>query len=310
MVRRDITFQGICLKLHSLSPSFCSESDLDQFRGAVNMSTKMIKIITDDRIGYLLIILLIVTASYVSINITGEIHPAARGFYNAIEALKPGDMVIIQSEVRTMMAWEFYAAGTAGVKRILEKGANIIWYSVYDEAQMNDIILFNELFGSPFQKNPMYGERFIYLGYVPFSVSSVYQMAVSLRSIRPTDFFGKSLDDFPISKNVDSAGDFQLCYGISRPQELMPPYWMEQGVPVICAGDSGYSEFIKDYNSGILAGLLAGVKFGYAYEQMIGEPGKSFRFNTSMIFLSLLQIFGIIGINVVWLSQRKLKVEK
>jgi len=267
------------------------------------------KVLTDDRFGYFIIILLLVASSYVPLTISGEVHPAARGFYDTIESLKPGDTVMLGSNVRTMLAWEFYATGTSSIKRCLEKGANIIWWSGNDEALINDIRLMNEILGSPFQKSSMYGTRFVYLGYFPTSVPTVAQIAKSIRSVTTTDLFGTSLDEMEATKNIDSGSDVQLCYVLGEPQSFTPPYWNERGVPCVVVGDSGYSEFIKDFNAGIMKGVLAGVKFGYAYEQLIGKPGKSFGFNTGMIFLSLLQIFGIIVINVIWLLQKQSKVK-
>jgi len=266
------------------------------------------KLITDARFQQTLMLSLVILGAFVPMSIKLRPSEFVQGTYAVIDALKPGDNVILPS---TMAGWayqEILFGSKPIIAHLLEKDVNILWISNSADTVPNDEFQLNELYGTPYWKNPNYGTKFVYCGYAAINWIS---FADNIRATVSRDVRGTSFDQLPMTKNIKTAADFKAVMGRVTGDTIktIASSWnVKYGVKVVeCESSGAISAFIDVYRGGMLQGIIAGVRGGAEYEALRGQLGAATRFQTSIVYVVLMVIGGIIINNIYRVGIKKYK---
>lgn len=121
--------------------------------------------------------------------------------------------------------------------------------------------------------NAEYGEDYVFLGYSVGSSIVILSMGENIRQIFPVDYYGTSVDEYPIMEGVENYDDILLSISLSG--STFPDAWVlyaheryganiAAGVTAVMAAD--YYPYLQ---TGQMIGLLGGLKGAAEYEKLI-----------------------------------------
>lgn len=272
--------------------------------------TSVSKIAGDPRFIQIIAIVFVILANNIAAVWVQGVPNYVTDFYNNIEKLQPGDKVLILSSNWVAGEREINTIGVAVLKRMLEKGATIIWYCGGTFAQTADMNELNIVLGSPFTNNPLYGERIVFIGYIAGAPMIYYTLADNPKQIAKTDYLGTDLNAMKATMDWNSAKDLKMAilWGVAgaEPPYATAAFKIKWGTTLLETGDGGiYSWTGQYYVSGQIIGILAGTRCGAMYEQLLGKPGLSQSFLTAMISLTWYLVAAIVVVNILYFATRK-----
>jgi len=258
------------------------------------------------KIIFLLLIIIITVPLVRPFPVFVPISDHTRNFYNVIDTLEPGSVVLIGTNVATRDI-ENYPMGVATLKHLKTKDAKIITYCFWADAAMGTEWLYHD---SGYDKL-IYGTDYVHLGLVPGEDAALSSFCLDMVSTKPVDHHGNPIADMPIFQNVKSIEDVDLVitFGGGTPG---PDNWARIAIIpynklAIVAVTADFAARMYDYiRLGIFTGALMGQRGCVEYESITGFAGRA----TSMyapIFLShiLLLILMVIGNGVYLYNIRK-----
>jgi hypothetical protein len=229
----------------------------------------------------------------------------ARRAYSIIDALQPGDLVLMAPDFQAGSWASCGPSGTAILKHMQVKGAKVVFLSGYrpDAAPLADQLVKNAGLD-----NKKYGEDYVQLGYVPGEETFVAAIAKDFRANVKTDVHGTSIDQIPILQNVDDPGDFKLVVCLASSET--PVWWIRQwnipfGVQIITANTGATVGGILAWypDKGVSAYLDDAAGAGQ-YEYISGFPGAATRLLGMQNITHLWVILWIVLGNIAYLAQK------
>jgi len=258
---------------------------------------------------------------FVAIPLPIRVSPASRGFYDAIEALQPGDVVYLAVDYDPGSKPELEPMLYACLEHILRKDLKIVAATLWPagppllEASLNDMAR------DKFHRT--YGTDYVNLGFKEGKENTMNLLGKSFREVFPTDSYGTPVGELPLmaakkpdgSWMVDNFGDVKLLVNISAGypgtkewvQQVRTRYdiRMVSGCTAVSA-----PEYYAYLSSGQLVGLLGGLSGAAEYEDLIGAPGWGIK---GMAAQSLghvtIVIFILIG-NVLFFINRRARARQ
>lgn len=231
----------------------------------------------------------------------------SQGVYNALEALEPGDVVILSIN-GGVSAWpEILPAMLSCCRMVVRQDAKlIVWGFGHVDIDITWEKIKTEVpeIGTQWA----YGEDYAYFGYLPNQETTVQLLSEDIRRVFSEDTQGNAIDSLPIMQNVNSHEDISLVI-TSDTGEVAMQYirqWASAyNKPLATIGIAmGGSSNIPFYKSGLLVGMSIGSRGGAEMEKLVGVLGEATVTMDSINVSHILFILAIILTNVIFFIRR------
>lgn len=257
----------------------------------------------DRRWLYAILFVNIVVFLLSPVRLRAPISPPVQKFYDEIESLRPGDLVMISSNWSASTLAENQPQLEAVLKHLMRKGVHFTFISI--EAQSRDISLrlakrLTEEAGYE------YGKQWAHFGFVPNLIVAIKGMVNDLPATIKQDVTGTPIQQLPVTKGIKSLKDYKMVIDITPSGTV--PIWISYSPKEVrilyCPTSVMAAEAYTYLDSGQVKGMITGAKGAQEYEQLLGITGLGAPFANAISFSHVLIIFFILLGNFALLMQR------
>jgi len=231
-------------------------------------------------------------------------------FYNQVEALHEGSLVLLAVDFEAGYAGEMRMAAQAVIERLMSKNIPLVLVSTVPAGP----VMAENLLQKAHQNNPGYSldDRVINLGYLAGGITSLQELARAPFEAARYDFHRKSsltpdaaqiAWTLPVLSGTSDLTRFAMVIVLSDSVDTGRA-WIEQvqpvleSTPMLLVTSAQSSPVLQSYAySGQAKGLLSGLAGGTAYRQLVQQPGSSlYEYSAYRAGLWLAVILVLIGI--------------
>lgn len=237
------------------------------------------------------------------------VSKSVRDVYDAIEALEPGDLVLLQSDFDPASMPEIYPFLRAAARHLAQKKAKIVAAELWPAAPP---LVSGVLAEVAKEFNLVEGEDYVHLGFKVGSQLVMIQMGEDLWNAFPTDIRKVPVAQIPLMQRARKLSDFALMVNVSsgfpgakewvQYAQTRFNFKMVAAVTAVMAPD-----VIPYYQAGQLSGLAGGMAGSAEYEKLLGVKGTATAGMDVLSFGHLLIIVAIVLGNVSYFATRKKK---
>jgi len=258
----------------------------------------------DRRILYAILAVNIVAALMARVAIEPDIPPPVKRFYDTIEALQPGDMVMVSSTWSAGTLAENQPQFEAVLKHLMRKRVRFTIISFAPPARDISHRLARRLtedFGY------VEGKDWAHFGYAPDIIIAVKGMSEDIVQAIRQDVRRVPIAELEVMKGVKSLKDYKLVVDVTPSDTLT--YWISYRPPnlkiLYCPTSVMAAEAYTFLDSGQILGMITGAKGAYEYERLLGIVGLGTRFINAIQFSHALIIVFILLGNFAMFMQRR-----
>lgn len=257
----------------------------------------------DRRWLYLTLFVSIIVFLLLPVRLTAVISPPVRKFYDAIERLQPGDIVMVSSNWSASTIAENQPQLEAVLRHLMRKKVRFTLMSV--EAQSRDISLrlANRLTKEYGYK---YGKDWAHFGFYTDLIVAIKGMTNDLPATVKQDVKGTPASQLEVLKGVKSLKDYKMVIDVTPSGTI--PYWISYRpknlIVLYCPTSVMAAEAYTFLDSGQIEGMITGAKGAQEYEQLLGIVGLGTRFINGIQFSHVLIILTILLGNLALFMQR------
>jgi hypothetical protein len=258
----------------------------------------------DRRILYAILAVNIIAALMARVAIEPDIPPPVKRFYDTIEALQPGDMVMVSSTWSAGTLAENQPQFEAVLKHLMRKRVRFTIISFAPPARDISHRLARRLtedFGY------VEGKDWAHFGYAPDIIIAVKGMSEDIVQAIRQDVRRVPIAELEVMKGVKSLKDYKLVVDVTPSDTLT--YWISYRPPnlkiLYCPTSVMAAEAYTFLDSGQILGMITGAKGAYEYERLLGIVGLGTRFINAIQFSHVLIIFFILLGNFAMFMQRR-----
>ena len=231
----------------------------------------------------------------------------ARGFYDAIEKLPEGSVVLLAGDYDPGTRPENYPMHLAAARHLMRRNMKIIGVELYPGGPpLADEVL--RIAAAEHGKKE--GVDYVNLGYKVGNELVMSSMGSSIPRTFPIDRRGVSVSEIPVMKGIENFQHIALLVSVSAGYPGTKE-WVQQvvsrfHVPMV-AGVTAVSapEYYPYLQAGQLQGLLGGMAGAAEYEVLVGEHGLATRGMDAQSLAHVFIAFMIVLGNVAFLGQKK-----
>jgi len=260
----------------------------------------------DRQIIFLIVLVLSILPAFYKLNIPLPSFALTTKAYQAVDALKPGDLVLLSFDFNPSQWVELGPPMKGILTHLFTKGARIVIVSFEEtgagppmaERALNEVD----------KGQAKYGVQYVNLGFIPGLETGM--AAFVANPLRYTnDLYGTPIQQLEIMNDVKSIQDFKMyvfaCYTYVDP-------WMRQfygKVPIIIGvlSSDAIPQVMPWIASKQLYTAVRGMRGGAEYEALIKQPGEA---TSYMDAASLTLTFGLVIIVVANYQYLRLKKER
>jgi hypothetical protein len=258
----------------------------------------------DRRILYAILAVNIIAALMARVAIEPDIPPPVKRFYDTIDALQPGDMVMVSSTWSAGTLAENQPQFEAVLKHLMRKRVRFTIISFAPPARDISHRLARRLtedFGY------VEGKDWAHFGYAPDIIIAVKGMSEDIVQAIRQDVRRVPIAELEVMKGVKSLKDYKLVVDVTPSDTLT--YWISYRPPnlkiLYCPTSVMAAEAYTFLDSGQILGMITGAKGAYEYERLLGIVGLGTRFINAIQFSHVLIIFFILLGNFAMFMQRR-----
>ncbi|MEN3001597.1 MAG: hypothetical protein ABDI19_07120 [Armatimonadota bacterium] len=258
----------------------------------------------DRRILYLILFVNMILFLLLPVKVPTVTSPPVRKFYDTVEQLQPGDMVMVSSNWSAGTIGENLPQLEAVIRHLMRKRARFTIISV--EPQSRDISL---RFARRFTKEGgyKYGEDWAHFGFVPNLVVAIKGMVKDLPATIKQDVDGKPIDKLPVMRGIKTLADYKMVIDITPAGTVAAwiSYRPKDLIVLFCPTSVMAAEAYTFLDSGQVAGMLTGAIGAQEYEQLLQVEGLGTPFAKAISFShALIILFIILGNIALFMSRR------
>lgn len=232
----------------------------------------------DRRYVFLVLFVAIVGALLFPRKLSIAIEPPVQQAYDKLNALKPGDKVLMAFDYGPATMPEIHPAAFAMMRQCFERGAKIVLFTSWNEGlpMLHDAIAKVCV--------PLHKEEnidFVDLGFKWGGLqgsSLIEGLGSDFHAVFPVTNDGIPFAEVPLLKDVKNLNDFKVLVSLSAGSPGVDEYVQYANaryhIPIVAAVTkiSAPKEF-PFLASGQLAGLCSGLVGAAEYEELVGHPG-------------------------------------
>lgn len=263
----------------------------------------------DRRILYLLLFANIVLFLLLPIRMRAAVSPPVQKFYDEIEKLQPGDLVMISSNWSASTLAENQPQLEAVIRHLMRKKAKFTLISV--EAQSRDISYRLASRLTP-EGGYEYGRDWAHFGFVTNLIVSIKGMVNNLPDTIKKDVRGTPVSELPLLKGITSLRQYKMIIDVTPSATV--PFWISYAPKetkiLYCPTSVMAAEAYTFLDSGQIKGMITGAKGAQEYEQLLGIVGLGTRFVNAISFSHVLIIlFIFLGNLALFMNRRQMRQE-
>lgn len=226
----------------------------------------------DRRWIFLFVLLSVAIPIVVPLGLPVTTTESTRKAFEFIEAMKPGDTVLISFDYGPSSAPENDPMAEAVMRQCAIKRLRFVVIALYPLGGLN---LANNAVAKVAAEFPdlKYGVDYVNLGYKDGASAVMRRMGDDIAGAFPTDEAGTPLSQIPLMKGIGSLRQVQLVFTVAT--GIIGEWWITQvhpqaGTPIII-GPTAVSapKYYAFLNSGQLEGMLGGMKGAAEYEKLM-----------------------------------------
>jgi hypothetical protein len=260
----------------------------------------------DRRVIYALILLAVLIPIFMTPPRNIRITPEVRVVYDRIEALRPGQIVMLACEYDPSMSAELSPMNVAALRHCFSRNLRVLVTCL----SANGVSLVEgELRQVAAEYGKEYGKDYVFLGYKPYPGIVIMAMGEDFRNPFPTDYYNTPLNDLPMMRGVKNYSSVAFVLTINATSGI--DYWITYGAgrykfPLAAAASAVMAPNYYNYlQSGQLFGLIGGLRGAAEYEELIEHPGNAVRGMFVQSVAHLLIVALIVMGNVTFFLGRK-----
>jgi len=205
-----------------------------------------------------------------------SMSPMTIAYYEEIEKVKPGDVVVVSYDYGPASSPEQYPQSKAVFAHLFAKGAKIVGVGFWADGAPFIDMAFKDVLGKS-KDHPKYGVDFVNLGFVPGAEPAMASFGKDVHATCPKDYYGNSIGALAMMKDIKSAKDFKLVVGLSSGTpgylELLRQIQGPYGVPLIAGVTAVVGPGIRVYFPGQVSGVIEGLAGAAEYEILLARYG-------------------------------------
>jgi len=238
-----------------------------------------------------------------------KIEDTTMNFYNEIEDLKPGDVVVIGTGMLSSTYLELYPQYVVLTEHVLRKeGVKIIIVSHTVDA----VIFINKaLVELKVFERKTYGKDFVNLGFIAGEEAAIAGLSKNLHALITVDYYKNMLSSLPMLENINDARDYTMVIDVTSTSDVQ--YWLNQaGGPYgtkigVAASAVKATEATSYYSAGQIFGLLVSLQGAAQYEILINKPGYAVKSLSAQSAVLLFYIALLVYGNITYFRSRRAK---
>lgn len=237
---------------------------------------------------------------------TGDMSKA---WYNTVDELPEGSLVMFDIGYGSGGYPSLGPGNIAALHQMFENGLKVMMMSTQLEGGMMYPLIME---GVKPEENYglVYGEDYIFLGYIAGTQTAMAGVLGDLRALVSNDYNGDSLDSFPIMEGVAGAQDYDLVAYMTTSGDIAEGWvyqaYSQHSRPVLGGCLSMMTTSIKPYyDSGQILGIMDGIKGAADLEFLTGHPGDAIVSSDILSFTQTLVIILIIVGNISYWMQKQ-----
>ncbi len=260
----------------------------------------------DRRLIYVLMTLAAAGPVLIPFVLPVQISKEVADFHREIEALAPGDHVLLSFDYEPDLMAELSPMSEAALDRLFAKDVKVIALTLYPGGVGLAQRILEEA-GQRYQKT--YGEDYVFLGYNPDWSGTMLRLGESIKGTYPVDQFGRATGTMPVLNGCDSYRDVKLLITICG--SAITEYWAayagaRYGQRIVSGNTAVQAVFLYPfYQSGQIKGFLGGLKGAAEYETAIERPAFGVRGMGSQTLGHVLIVLLIVLGNLGYLASRR-----
>lgn len=258
----------------------------------------------DRRILYLILAVNIIGTLMVRVAIEPDIPPAVKSFYDTIEALQPGDMVMVSSTWSAGTLAENQPQFEAVLKHLMRKRLRFTIISFAPPARDISHRLARRIAE---ENGYVEGKDWAHFGYMPDIIIAIKGMSEDVAQTIRQDVRRVPIAELEVMQDIKSLKDYKLVVDVTPSDTLVS--WISYRPPnlkiLYCPTSVIAAEAYTFLDSGQILGIITGAKGAYEYERLLGIVGLGTRFINAIQFSHVLIIFFILLGNFAMFMQRR-----
>jgi len=261
----------------------------------------------DRRIIYVILLLALGFPLVNPIGMPFNISENTQQFYDMIDALEPGDVVVLSFDYSPSGKDELNPAALAVMRHLFEqkKGVKVIMLGFWVSGPMFVDINMETLAEQGIGTDWVYGEDYASLGYIAGAENAMSSFANDIKDAFRRDRRGNNTSELPVLDGVDTAEDIDLLvsFGSGTPgtpefvRQVVEPYGTPYVTAMVSVSVAGAMPY---YNSGQMKAYLNGLRGAGEYEALYGVPGAGTAAMDSYSFGHLAIIFFVLVGNIAY----------
>lgn len=230
----------------------------------------------DRRVIYLVLVVAMAIPLISPVQVPLSVSTETQSAYKVIDALKPGDIVVIMPNYSPNAKAENHPQLEATMSHVLSKpGVKVITCSFWEMGPL----FAHELWLKYGNSTLKYGEDYVELGYAPGGETAIAAFANDIQKTFPVDYYGTPVSSLPLVQSVKTAADISLIIssesGTPGTPELVRQVQSSFKTPIVGGYAAQFAPTYAPYfNSGQVKGFLAGLRGAAEYEILTGRPGQ------------------------------------
>ncbi len=231
-------------------------------------------------IGLILILVIafaVISSGQGAASAQADIPMEVQNSYALIDALAPGDPVLISCDYEPGMAGEMEVISSALMDHLMAKEAHLTLVSTSPTGPGLASHLLDR-----FKQDHSYasGHQYINLGYIPGGASGLLGFAKLPQRITPISYDGLNAWSAPPLAKINTLADFKLVIIISDNPDIARA-WIEQvqprlqGTPFLVVASAQAEPILRPYygeENAQVQGLVSGIPGAVSYEQKSNKP--------------------------------------
>ena len=259
---------------------------------------------------YLLLFVIIAIPLINPMGLPVPIDQTTRDVYDRIEALEPGDVAVLGSNIGAAIYSEVYPQYVSIIEHLLRReGVKIL---LVDHGTEGPIFAQKALEETKAYSRKKYGEDFVHLGYIAGGEAAISGICRDLHALLEVDYSGNKLADLPMMADIKNAGDFKIVIDFTASADSQ--FWLNQayatygteiafGLVAVKVPDA-----YAYYTAGQIFGIIESLKGAAQYEILIGRPGSAVKGMDAQSLAHLYYIVLILLCNVIFFKQGRIKI--
>lgn len=236
------------------------------------------------------------------------VTPEVKALYDAVEKLKPGDVIFYAPEYDPSTLPELQPMARAFLRHCFSKRVKIVASGLF---QLGVAQVEQDLTAAAKEAGKVRGVDYVFLGYKPYPETVILNMGENFRKSFPTDYYGTPTDSLPMMRGIKNYSDCKMAVSITAVSGA--DYWIRSaqgrydiplalGVTAVMATD--YYTYLQ---SGQLFGLVGGMKGAAEYERLMGFQGNATELMKIQNFPHLAIVLFVILGNIAYFASRRKK---